>query len=174
MQTYIFTFKLTEPYIWERKHRHDRKGWNTEEGVFPQDNSKNWNQLRLLMHLTSQIATYWKVWLALSQWSQCVITMIEKYMMITMMTITLCHLSINCAQASFSHSTIPHNHHLMAIYFICHIFHLSYRVPQKKLALAPKCHIRPYAAPTAPKWLWNAENGLNMAWNIQEGFVGII
>ena len=49
-----------------------------------------------------------------------------------------------------------------------------YRVPQKKIALAPKCNIGPYAAPTASNWLNKAENGLNMAGHIQEGFVRIM
>ena len=34
-------------------------------------------------------------------------------------------------------------------------------MPQKKLALAPKCNIGPYAAPTASNWLRKAKNGLH-------------
>ena len=34
-------------------------------------------------------------------------------------------------------------------------------MPQKKLALAPKCNIGPFAAPTASNWLKKAENGLH-------------
>ena len=53
----------------------------------------------------------------------------------------------------------------------------TYRVPQKKLALAPECNFGPgahCAAPTASNWLKKTENGLNMAGHIQEGFVGIM